>query len=196
MGFYIRRWEYVIKIIYHLFKIGAFTFGGGFAMIPIIQQEMVEKNNWIKDEDFLDIISVAQSAPGPIAVNASVYVGYKIKGLPGALVAAGGTVLPSFLTILLIAIFFSRFSENIIIQKIFLGIRPAVVALILSAIYGLLKSSRLNRGQLLLALTSFFIIVFLDLNPIYMIILGIAISIFYNKSKNSSNYKSTRTLDD
>ncbi|NLN14384.1 MAG: chromate transporter [Tissierellia bacterium] len=186
----------LLKLFITFFKIGAFTFGGGFAMIPIIQQEMVEKNNWIKDEDFLDIISVAQSAPGPIAVNASVYVGYKIKGLPGALVAAGGTVLPSFLTILLIAIFFSRFSENIIIQKIFLGIRPAVVALILSAIYGLLKSSRLNRGQLLLALTSFFIIVFLDLNPIYMIILGIAISIFYNKSKNSSNYKSTRTLDD
>ena len=98
------------------FKIGAFTFGGGFAMIPIIQQEVVTNNNWIKDEDFIDIISIAQSSPGPIAINSSIYVGYKIKGFPGAVIATLGTVLPSFIIILLIAIFFFEFNDNVIVQ--------------------------------------------------------------------------------
>lgn len=173
-------WEMFITF----FKIGAFTFGGGFAMIPIIKQEVVEKKNWIKDEDFIDIISIAQSSPGPIAVNSSIYVGYKIKGFSGAVFCALGTIMPSFLIILLIAKFFSDFSGNIIIEKIFMGIRPAVVALIVSAIYGLVKSTHFNKLQLSLAVATSLVIVFLDINPIYMIILGVAISIIINKKRN------------
>ncbi len=172
------------------FKIGAFTFGGGFAMIPIIQQEVVTNNNWIKDEDFIDIISIAQSSPGPIAINSSIYVGYKIKGFPGAVIATLGTVLPSFIIILLIAIFFFEFNDNVIVQKIFLGVRPAVVALILSAIYSLLRKSYFNRAHYLIALTTTLVIVIFDINPIYMIILGIIISVIYNK------YKRSRSFDD
>ena len=170
-------WEMFVTF----FKIGAFTFGGGFAMIPIIKQEVVEKKNWIKDEDFIDIISIAQSSPGPIAVNLSIYIGYKIKGLSGALLSALGTVMPSFLIILVIARFFSQFSDNIIIEKIFMGIRPAVVALILSAIYGLVRNASFNYMQIFLAIITALVIVFLNINPIYMIILGISISIIINK---------------
>ncbi|NLY45622.1 MAG: chromate transporter [Tissierella sp.] len=172
------------KMFITFFKIGAFTFGGGFAMIPIIKKEVVEKKNWIKDEDFIDIISIAQSSPGPIAVNSSIYVGYKIKGFSGAICSGLGTIMPSFLIILIIAKFFSGFSNNIIIEKIFMGIRPAVVALIISAIYGLVKNSQFNNLQLSLAVATALTIVFLDINPIYMIILGVIISITINKIRN------------
>lgn len=166
------------------FKIGAFTFGGGFAMLPIIQQEVVHKKNWVEDEDFLDVISIAQSSPGPIAVNTSIYIGYKIKGLTGAIAAVLGTILPSFITILIIAMFFYQFKDNAIIEKVFLGIRPAVVALILSALYGLLRKSHFNKFQLLLSIATALIIVFFNINPIYMIILGVTISIVFNKNKS------------
>lgn len=172
-------WEMFVTF----FKIGAFTFGGGFAMIPIIKQEVVENKKWIKDEDFIDIISIAQSSPGPIAVNSSIYVGYKIRGFSGALISALGTVMPSFLIILLIAKFFSSFSDNIIIEKVFMGIRPAVVALILSAIYGLVRNAHFNYKQIILAIITSLLIVFLDINPIYMIIIGITVSIVINKHK-------------
>jgi chromate transporter len=173
----------LLEIFSIFFKVGAFTFGGGFAMIPIIQQEIVSKKNWIKDEDFIDIISIAQSSPGPIAVNISTYVGYKIKGFTGAVVATLGTVMPSFIIILFIAMFFYQFNDNIIIQKIFSGIRPAVVALILSAIYSLVRKSHFNYLHLLIALATALIIAFTDVNPIYMIIIGIIISITFNKIK-------------
>lgn len=173
-------WEMFITF----FKIGAFTFGGGFAMIPIIKQEVVEKKKWIKDEDFIDIISIAQSSPGPIAVNSSIYVGYKIKGFSGAIASALGTIMPSFLIIIVIAKFFSEFSDNIIIEKIFMGIRPAVVALILSAIYGLVKNAHFNYFQVILAIITALVIVLFNINPIYMIILGISISIIVNKIKD------------
>lgn len=173
------------EIFLTFFKIGAFTFGGGFAMIPIIQQEIVEKKNWIKEEDFIDTISIAQSAPGPIAVNLSIFVGYKIKGFPGAVICTMGTVLPSFIIILLIAKFFYQFKDNHIVEKIFLGIRPAVVALIFSAVYKLVYKSRFSYVDLLIALITTLIIVFLNINPVYMIIIGALGSAVYNKVVNN-----------
>ncbi len=117
------------------FKVGAFTIGGGYAMIPIIQKEIVDNKRWVEEDEFLDTIAIAQGSPGPIAVNVSIFVGYKLKGFKGALACALGTVLPSFLIILLIATVFFQFRNNPIIEKVFLGIRPAVVALIASAVY-------------------------------------------------------------
>lgn len=176
------------KMFLTFFKIGAFTFGGGFAMIPIIQQEVVDKHNWIKDEEFMDTISIAQSSPGPIAVNSSIYVGYKIKGFIGALVCTLGTILPSFITILIIAIFFNQFKDNIIFEKVFMGIRPAVVALIFSAVYRLVYKSHLGYGALSMALAIMLIIVFLKISPIYMVILGAGGSVIYHKLvKNNDN---------
>lgn len=169
------------EMFFTFFKIGAFTFGGGFAMIPIIQQEVVEKRNWIKEEDFMDTISIAQSSPGPIAVNSSIFVGYKIKGFKGAVVSTIGTVLPSFIIILLIAGFFYQFKDNPIVDKVFLGIRPAVVALIFSAVYQIVYKSHFSYIGLGTALITTIIIVVFNINPIYMVIAGALVSVIVNR---------------
>ena len=110
-------------------KIGVGTIGGGYAMLPLIQREVVDRG-WLSKEDFIDLFSVAQSLPGIFAVNISIFVGYKLKKSMGSVVCALGTILPSFLIILLIATFFTRVQDNEWVEKIFKGLRPAVVALI------------------------------------------------------------------
>ncbi len=154
------------------FKIGAFTFGGGYAMIPIIQEEIVTKRKWMTEADFLDAIVVAQGSPGPLGVNISIYVGYKVKGISGALSATIGSVLPSFLIILLVASFFYKFRNNRIVDKVFLGIGPAIVGLIGSAVYQLTRSSNLGYVRMGIGLMAALAIVFLKISPIYLVILG------------------------
>ena len=150
-------------------------------MIPIIQEEVVSKKKWIDDSEFMDALAVAQGSPGPMAVNTSIYVGYRIAGLPGALTAVLGTILPSFLIILLIAMFFYQFRDYAIIDKIFLGIRPAVVALILSAVYKLMRKTKFGYKRLLISLAALLAIVFLDISPIYLVIAGGVGAVVYNK---------------
>ena len=106
------------------FKIGMFTLGGGYAMIPIIEAEVVDKHKWISKEEFLDLIAIAQSCPGVFAINISIFIGYKLRKVKGAIAASIGTALPSFLIILMIAIFFSKFKDNPVVAAIFRGIRP------------------------------------------------------------------------
>lgn len=170
-------WEMFLTFL----RIGAFTFGGGFAMIPIIQEEIVEKREWIAEEDFLDTISIAQSSPGPIAVNISIFMGYRIKGIKGAIVCTLGAVLPSFFIMLIIAMFFSKFQDNLILEKIFAGVRPAVVALIFSAVYTLSYRSKFHYKGLIVALIATSVIVFFNINPIYLILTGAIGSIILNK---------------
>lgn len=172
-------------------KIGAFTFGGGFAMIPIIQNEVVDRRGWIKEEEFIDTISIAQSSPGPIAVNSSIFVGYKIDGLKGALICTFGTVLPSFLIILLIAVFFTQFQNSPIFEKIFMGIRPVVVALIFSAVYKLIKNARLGYPDLAISAVAALAIVLFDITAIYVIVVGVLARVAYNKIR-----KKDETVDD
>ena len=171
----------LLNMFITFFKIGAFTFGGGYAMIPIIQEEVVSKKKWIDDSEFMDALAVAQGSPGPVAVNTSIYVGYRIGGLPGALTAVLGTILPSFLIILLIAMFFYQFRDYAIIDKIFLGIRPAIVALILSAVYKLMRKTKFGYKRLLISLAALLAIVFLDISPIYLVIAGGVGAVIYNK---------------
>lgn len=118
------------------FKIGAFTFGGGWAMISIIEREIVDRHHWIEKEDFLDLLAVAQSLPGILAVNIATAIGDKMRGIKGSIVASLGTILPSFLIILGIAIFLTPevIKSNKVISAIFMGIRPAVVALIIAPV--------------------------------------------------------------
>ena len=127
------------------FKIGTFTIGGGYAMIPLIEDEIVHKKNWINKEDFVDLMAVAQSAPGVFAVNMAIFIGYKLRGVKGCIMTALGTVLPSFLIILSIALFFQQFKEYRLIENIFKGIRPAVVALIAAPTFSVAKSCKINR---------------------------------------------------
>lgn len=173
----------LLNLFITFFKIGAFTFGGGYAMLPIIQREIVEKKNWISDEEFMDALAIAQASPGPVAVNTSIYVGYRLKGLKGAITCLLGTVLPSFLTILFIAIFFYQFRENAIIDKIFLGIRPAVVALILAAVYKLMKKSKFTYDKLVVSLVTILIIVIFKTSPVWLVIAGAIGSVAWNKLK-------------
>lgn len=162
-------------------KIGAFTFGGGYAMIPIIQKEIATKRKWMNEREFLDAIALAQGAPGAVAINVSIYVGYRIKGIAGAIVAILGTVLPSFFIILIIAIFFFQYRDNLIIEKVFLGIRPAIVALIVSAVYKLTETAKLGYIAMTVSLAAALIIIFLGVNPIYLIIAGALGSVAINK---------------
>ncbi len=173
----------LLKIFLTFFKIGAFTFGGGYAMIPIIQDEIVIKRGWMDEREFLDAIALAQGAPGAVAINTSIYVGYRIKGVPGAILATLGTVLPSFFIILIVAKFFFKYRDNPIIDKVFLGIRPAIVALILSAVYKLTETAKLGYIAMIVSFVSALLIVFLGINPIYLIIVGALGSVVINKIK-------------
>jgi chromate transporter len=132
-----------VKTLFSLFltfsRIGAFTFGGGYAMIPLIQREASQKRGWVSDEDILEIVAIAESTPGPIAINAATFVGYRVAGIPGAVCATLGVVAPSFLIILAIASVLREFQENLYVQYAFRGIRAAVLALIIKALWGMYK---------------------------------------------------------
>ena len=126
------------------FKIGIFTLGGGYAMIPLIQKEVVERNKWLTEEEMLDVIAIAQSCPGVFAINVSTFVGYKLQHRQGALFATLGAALPSFIIILLIAMFFRHFQDNPVVAAMFRGIRPAVVALIAVPTFNMAKSAKIT----------------------------------------------------
>lgn len=134
------------KLFATFFKIGAFTFGGGWAMISIIEREVVDRHKWIERENFLDLLAVAQSLPGILAVNIATSVGARIRGFKGSVTAALGTILPSFLLILAIAIFLTPdlIKNNRVISSIFMGIRPAVVALIVAPVITSARAAKLG----------------------------------------------------
>ena len=154
------------------FKIGLFTIGGGYAMVPLIEEEVVNKKKWLNQEDFIDLLAVSQSAPGVFAVNISIFIGYKLKKFPGALALALGAILPSFLIILGIALFFHQFKGHEAVENIFKGIRPAVVALIAAPTFTLAKSAKINRYNLWIPIVSALLIWLLGVSPVYIIALA------------------------
>lgn len=162
----------IIKLFLTFFKIGAFTFGGGYAMLPLIQVEVVDKNKWLGNEEFLDTIAIAQSSPGAIAINSAIFIGYKLRGIIGALTCMLGVILPSFIIILIISMFLFKYRNNKIVSKIFLGVRPAVVALIISAAYKLTKASKIKKKALIISLITLLLVVFVNISPIIVILIG------------------------
>lgn len=154
------------------FKIGTFTIGGGYAMIPLIEEEIVNKKKWINKEDFVDLMAIAQSAPGVFAVNMAIFIGYKLQGIKGSIMTTLGTILPSFLIILAIALFFQQFKEYQLVENIFKGIRPAVVALIAAPTFSVAKSSKINRYTIWIPVISALLIWLLGVSPIYIIIIA------------------------
>mgnify|MGYP000696673769 FL=1 len=154
------------------FKIGTFTIGGGYAMIPLIEEEIVNKKKWINKEDFVDLMAIAQSAPGVFAVNMAIFIGYKLRGIKGSIMTTLGTILPSFLIILAIALFFQQFKEYQLVENIFKGIRPAVVALIAAPTFSVAKSSKINRYTIWIPVISALLIWLLGVSPIYIIIIA------------------------
>ena len=162
-----------IELFCSFFKIGLFTFGGGYAMIPIIQREVITHHRWIEEQEFLNLLTLAQSAPGPISLNTSVFVGYKMYGYRGALAALLGVVLPSFLIILAVAIFFSQIRENPVVDAAFKGMRPVVVALILAPIMGFTKGMNWIRMAVVAAVA--LLVWRFGLSPIYLLLGGAVI---------------------
>lgn len=150
------------------FKIGAFTIGGGYAMVPLIENEIVTKRKWIAQEDFIDLLAISQSAPGILAVNISIFIGYKLRGIRGSIITALGTILPSFIIILAIALFFHSFQDNPIVERIFKGIRPAVVALIAAPTFTMGRSAKINRYNLWIPVVSALLIWLLGFSPIWI----------------------------
>lgn len=161
------------KLFLSFAKIGAFTLGGGYAMLAVIEGEVVDRRHWIEKEDFLDLVVLAQTAPGILAVNISILTGNKIAGKRGALVSALGAVLPSFITILAIALFFSRFQDNEWVRRAFHGIRPAVVALIAVPVFSLAKSAKIGWKTVWIPIVVALLIWQLGVSPIYIIIVAI-----------------------
>lgn len=157
------------KIFGVFYKIGAFTIGGGYAMIPLIQNEM-GKRGWISDEELPDIIALAQSAPGILAVNVSIFAGYRLRGVKGSIAASVGTVLPSFIIILLIAMLFTNFSDNPVVVRIFNGIRPVVVSLIAVPTINMAKKSCKTWWAWAIAIGSLLAVGFMDISPIWLLI--------------------------
>lgn len=151
-------------------KIGAFTFGGGYAMIPLIQKEVCDKHKWLSDEDILDIIAIAESTPGPIAINAATFVGYRTAGIFGAAFSTLGIVLPSFVIITIIATVLNEFSDIKAVQYAFVGIRAGVLALILKALWSMYKQCPKNIFSYIVAGVAFILAVFTGINAIFIII--------------------------
>lgn len=154
------------------FKIGLFTFGGGYAMIPLIQKKVVEEKQWIEAHELMDLIAVAQSCPGIFAVNISIFIGYKLRKTPGAFVCALGACLPSFIIILGIAIGFQQFRDNIWVERFFRGIRPAVVALIAAPVFKMAQTAHINRYTLWIPVFAAVAIWLLGVSPIYIILIA------------------------
>jgi len=154
------------------FKIGLFTLGGGYAMIPLIEEEVVNRHKWVSKEELLDLIAIAQSCPGVFAINIAIFVGYKLRKLRGALATTIGTALPSFLIILAIAIFFAAFKENKVIAAMFRGIRPAVVALIAVPTFRMAQQAKIGWTNCWIPVVCALAIWLLGVSPIYIIIIA------------------------
>ena len=158
------------ELLRTFFKIGAFTLGGGYAMIPIIESEVVDKHKWIGKEEFIDLIAIAQSCPGVFAINISTFIGYKLRRTPGAICATVGAALPSFLIILLIALCFHQFMDIEWVAAMFRGIRPAVVALIAVPTFNLAKSAKLTLETSWIPIVTALLIWKMGINPVYIIL--------------------------
>lgn len=169
----------VIKIFLTFLKIGAFTIGGGYAMLSIIEDEIVNKKSWLSQDEFIDGMVVAQSVPGVLAVNISIVTGYKIAGFYGMLAGVIGSILPSFLIVLFLSKFLLIYRNSPIFIAFFNGLKPAVVALILISVIRISKSSKVNIKNFIIPLGVALIIKFFKISPIYIIIFSIIFGNIY-----------------
>ena len=166
-------------LFFIFFKLGLLTFGGGFVIIPLMHTEMVEKRQWIHDDDIFDILTIAESTPGPISINASTFIGYKLRGFWGALVSTAGLVLPSLIIVSLLAYVYHQAITIDYVAHAFRGILVAVVLLIGSAVLKFSKKIKPTYFNILLVLASFTASYFGKVNAIYIILTGAMIGILY-----------------
>lgn len=174
------KFKKLLSLFWVFFRIGAFTFGGGYAMISLISEETVNKKKWISDEDILDIIAIAESTPGPIAINASTFVGYRVAGFWGAFFATLGMVTPSFIIILIISYVLNEFKSIKAVQYAFTGIRAAVLALIIKAFYKMYKQCPKGIFYYIIMGLSFIAVAVFDFKVIYCIIASAVFGLIYS----------------
>ena len=162
----------LIDLFITFFKIGAFSFGGGYAMLPLIEEEVIQVHNWIKPTEFIDILAISEMTPGPIAINSATYLGYKVAGVLGSAVSTLGVVLPSFIVMSVIFHFVYKFKESPYVEWVFKGIRPVVLGLIASAAVTVAKSTFVDIKSVIIAFLLFYIVTFKKFNPILAIVVA------------------------
>lgn len=188
-----------LALFWAMFKIGLFTFGGGYAMVAMFERELVENKKWLKKDEFIDVIAIAESTPGPIAINTATYVGYKQCGVLGSVFATLGVILPSFIIIFLISLFFDRFLQLKWVQFAFKGIQACVVFLILSAGFKMLKAIKKNAINLIVLLSTIVCLVAFSLfaisfSSIFYILIGGAIGLIIYCIETIKNHKNKKKV--
>ncbi|MBQ6047675.1 MAG: chromate transporter [Bacteroidales bacterium] len=169
------------ELFYSFFKIGGFTIGGGYAMVPLMEHEFVDRRGWMSGDEFLEYLSLAQSMPGVLAVNMATVVGYRMRGIAGALVSILGNVVLPISVIVGLAIFFRSFRDNSVVNSIFLGIRPAVVALIAAPVFSLAKRQHLTWHTLWMPILAAVLIWLLGISPILVILAAALLGFAYGR---------------
>lgn len=164
-------------------KIGAFTMGGGYAMVPIMEHDVVDRHAWLTREEFMDVLIVAQSTPGLFAINMASHIGNKARGVWGGVVCSIGVALPSIVCILLIAMFFRAFKDNVYIEKVFMGIRPAVVALIAAPCFSMARVAKLTLSNLWIPVVACLLITLFGVSPIWIILVAGVAGFLWGKIK-------------
>jgi chromate transporter len=175
----------ILEMFISFFKIGAFTFGGGYAMIPLIEEEVVKNKKWIEKEEFIDILVVSQSLPGALAVNCSIFLGYKIGGVIGGIMALLAVVLPSFLIIIIIAAFFMQFRDNYYVNAAFKGITAAVPMLVLVGAVSLSKGFPKNTRTVITIIIALIALTFFNIHPVIVILLAAIYGAIFLRKKVS-----------
>lgn len=181
------HFQFNIHLLWHLFwiffKIGPATFGGGYAMIPILEREVVQKRKWIDAQEMSDLLSIAGSAPGGVGVNASTFLGYRMGKIPGAIAAVLGITLPTFFIVFALSAFYSFFQDQPKVQAAFQGIHGAVIGLIAVAAYRMGKNALFDRSTIVVAIGALITLLITGLNPIFMILFGLGIGILIIQAK-------------
>lgn len=173
--------EILIKLFFSFFKIGAFSFGGGYAMLPFIQREIVENNNWLNINEFMDIIGISQMTPGPVAINSATFVGYKVSGVVGSIMATLGVVITSFILVSIISKTLEKFKESTIVKSALMGMRPVLIALIIKAFLDLAKESYLDLKSIIITTIIGLVLLSKKVHPILVIVIAAIIGlIFYS----------------
>lgn len=186
----------LISLFTTFFRIGLFTFGGGYAMLPLIQREVVEKHNWADEDEVMDYYAVGQCTPGVIAVNVATFIGYKKKGIPGGIFATLGVVCPSIIIISIIAACLTHFSDNVYVQHALAGIRLAVCALVTVSIFKLFKKGIVDAVTALIALGVFLLMRFFDITPVISVVLAAVVGIVFRCVIKKGGKKSADKKDD
>lgn len=176
-------------IFVSFFKIGTFTIGGGYAMIPLMQDLVVEKHKWMGEEEFMDMISLSQAMPGVFAVNMASSVGYRLRGVKGAMVAVAGNIMAPIAIILILAVFFRHFSENRVVAAVFRGIRPAVVALIAAPVFSMAKTAKISWRNVWIPVLSAMLICLFGVSPVAVILVAGLAGFVYGKIRNMEGGK-------